>query len=150
MIHENLVKAFKDDEVFDQSIELLLNEFSIEKVKIEVYDEIHDGYVVTKTGIEKYDLKEERDSLVNNPNYIPAPESQLLTAARQVMKEESVPTKESKRRRIIIYVGISIIVVSAIVILITQLLPAQLPPPSGNSTINAFINLIIKNLYDIF
>ena len=64
-------------------------------------------------------LQEIRDSLLDNPEYDILPGSQLETDSSQEIKEVSVPSKESKRGRMFLYISITIIAAIGIYLLLT-------------------------------
>ena len=150
MKFKDLVRALEIDErAFVQTINLLLKEYSIEKELIEENEEVYDGYVVTKTGIELYDLQEIRDSLIDNPQYNPVPVSQSAPDTSQDIEEESVPTKEVNVLRIFLYVVLVIIAAAAIYLLLTQwLLPMLQTPVNGTRILST--GFLTSYLWDSF
>jgi hypothetical protein len=120
--HKDLYRLLGiDEDAFNHAIQLLLSEFSIEKVQFEKYGKSVIEYGVTKSGIENYDLQETRDS-VADPRYVPIKDSQYKTVAKQetkkmLVKQDSIK-KIKRRQRTICICGIimTLLIIAAVVV----------------------------------
>ena len=112
--HKDLYRVLGiGEEAFVQAIQLLLGEYSIEKVKINLYSDYYSGYGLTKSGIERYSLQVTSDSVAES-RYIPIPDDRYEKVISQdtqygatrtglrLRRSRSEVTK--KRRRVTIFI----------------------------------------------